>query len=125
MNKPYQLILLRLLLAVLVVLALPVSHTYWGQTYPGDGQQAFGFIVIFAVVGAIAAALFLGLGSLGQFLLRRQALRYTVIADVALFLIFAGMLVWGGVTAKYNDAKPKPAAALTTSDAGRGLPCVS
>jgi len=67
MKRHILLVLFRLLLAPGVVYALPVSHLKWGEHYPGDGQQAFGFIIMFFVVGFAAAAVFIGLGSLGQF----------------------------------------------------------
>ncbi len=106
MKRHIMLALLRVLLAVGVVYALPLSHAQWGETYPGDGQQGFGFIIIFMIVGLVAAALFVGLGSLGQFLLRRRPARLTVFTDLALFLLFAGVLVYGGVTARYSDSQP-------------------
>jgi len=105
MKRQILLTLFRLLLALGVVYALPLSHARWGEQYPGDGQQAFGFIIIFFVIGLVAAALFVGLGSLGQFLLRKRSARFTVFTDLALFLVFAGVLIYGGVTARYNDTQ--------------------
>ena len=93
---------LRLALAVGVFIALPFSHIQWGAPYPGDGQRAFGFIAIFALIGLVAAVLFVALGSLAQFLLRRRSPLSTVLVDVGLFVAFAGVLVYGGLTAKYN-----------------------
>jgi len=106
MKRHVTLILGRLLLAAGVVYALPFAHMKWGENYPGDGQQGFGFIIVFLLIGVAAAALYLGLGSLAQFLLRRRAIRYTVLVDLGLFVLFAGVLVCGGVTARYGDAKP-------------------
>ena len=111
MNRHFILVLLRLLLAVVVVYALPEAHLRWGQRYHGDGQQAFGFIIAFFVIGFAAAAVFVGLGSLGQFLLRKRSARLTVFTDLALFLVFTSALIYGGVSARYQDAPPnKPAA---------------
>ena len=104
------LVLVRLALGACVLVALPVSHAQWGEPYPGDGQQAFGFIVIFMAIGFVAAFFFFALGSLAQFLLRSRAARYTVLADAALFATFAALLVYGGVTAKYGDAATSHAA---------------
>ena len=104
--KPLVLILVRLLLAMVVVCALPFSHVTWGERYPGDGQQAFGFVMAFAVIGMAAAVLYFGLGSLSQFFLRRRALRYSLLVDLGLFILFAGVLVYGGVTARYHDGQP-------------------
>jgi hypothetical protein len=106
MKRHILLALFRVLLAPGVVYALPFSHIKWGERYPGDGQQAFGFIIMFFVVGFAAAAVFIGLGSLGQFLFRKRPARFTVFTDLALFLVFAGVLTYGGVTARYEDTQP-------------------
>lgn len=110
MKRHLPLVLLRMLLAIGVAVALPYSHEKWGETYPGDGQQAFGFIIIFAAIGVGAAALFLLFGSVAHYHLRRKRVRMTLFTDLALFILFAGLLVYGGVTAKYSDAKPSPPA---------------
>ena len=107
MKRHIMLAALRGLLAVGVLMALPVSHLKWGQPYPGDGQQAFGFIVIFFGIGLGAAFLFFVLGSLAQFVLRKRLARCTMFADLALFLLFVGILIYGGVTAKYQDTMQK------------------
>jgi hypothetical protein len=109
MKRHVLLALFRLLLAAGVVYALPYSHSQWGESYPGDGQQAFGFIIIFTVIGLAAAIVFVGLGSIGQFLLRRRTARFTMFADLGLFLLFVGVLIYGGITAKYNDTQPSTA----------------
>ena len=108
MKRHILLALLRMLLAVGVVYALPLSHSEWGVSYPGDGQQGFGFIIIFFNIGIVAGLVFVGLGSLAQILLRRRPARLTVLADLGLFLVFAGTLVYGGVTAKYHVTPPGP-----------------
>jgi hypothetical protein len=107
-----MLALLRLLLSIGIVFALPFSHAKWGASYQGDGQQAFGFVIIFTIIGLGAAALFAVLGSLGQFLLRGRLAWLTILTDLGLFLLIAGVLVYGGVTAKYNDSQPKKTAAF-------------
>lgn len=106
MKRHILLVLLRLLLAIGVVAALPYSHLQWGEPYPGEGQQAFGIIMIFFVIGEGAAAVFVGLGSLGQFLLRRRPVRLTVLTDFCLFLLFTGVLIYAGLTATYHDLQP-------------------
>jgi len=78
MKRHVMLALFRLLLAVVVAYALPFSHIWWGESYPADGQHAFGFVILFTIIGIAAAAVFIGLGSLGQFLLRRWPARFTV-----------------------------------------------
>lgn len=103
MKRHLMLTLLRVLLAVGVGYALPFSHMQWGESYPGDGQQAFGFIIIFTMIGFVAAAVFVGLGSFGQFLLRKRPARLTMLTDLGLLLLFAGVLVYAGVTASYSN----------------------
>ena len=112
-NRHALLLFLRLLLAVGVMLALPYSHSQWGEPYPGDGQHAFGIIFIFMMIGYVAAAVFIGFGSLGQFLLRRRPAHFTVIADCCLFILFAGVLAYGGITATYHDAQAGESAERT------------
>ena len=103
MKRHSLLALLRLILAIPIAYAMPMSHAQWGQEYPGDGQQAFGFVIIFGVISIIAALVFLFVGSLAQILLRRRAPRYTAITDLVLFALFTGVLVYAGVTAKYSS----------------------
>src|SRR5579862_1344528 len=107
MKRHPKLILLRLLLAIGVVYALPESHLRWGERYPWhDGQQAFGFIISFFIIGMGAALVFVFLGTLAQFLLRKRPARLTVFTDLGLFIVFSGLLVYGGVTARYSDSPP-------------------
>lgn len=103
MKRHIMLTLLRLLLAVGVRYALPFSHIQWGMPYPGEGQQAFVIIIIFSIFSLVAAGVFFGLGSLGQFLLRKRPARLTLLTDLGLLLLFTGILVHAGVTARYNN----------------------
>ena len=100
---------LRVVLSVGVLIALPFSNMQWGESYPGGGPDALAFIGIFAGIGLLAALLFVAVGSLAQFLLRKRPLRYTVLVDVGLCLAFAGVLTYAGVTARYTDPEAKPA----------------
>lgn len=93
----------RLLLATGVLLALPFGHARWGEPYPGDGQDAFGMLIVLALFGLGAAAVCVGVGSLSQYLLRRRRPGLTVLADVILFALFAGVLAYAGATAKYSS----------------------
>ena len=106
MKRHILLALFRLMLAFGVVYAPPIANARWGVPYPGDGQQAFGFIMIFFVIGLAAAAVFIVLGSFGQVWLRRRPARFTLFTDLGLFLLFAGVLIYGGVSARYNDTHP-------------------
>jgi len=103
-----RLVALRVVLSGGVLVALPFSNLQWGASYPGGGPDALAFIGIFGFIGLLAALLFVAVGSLAQFLLRRRAPRYTVLVDVVLFLAFAGALSYAGVTARYTDTEAKP-----------------
>lgn len=112
-SRNFLLVLLRVLLAPGVVYALPLSHIKWGNDYPGDGN-ALGFILIFKAIGFVAAAVFLSVGSLCQFLLRKRRSKFTVFTDLGLFLLLSGLLIYSGVTAKYKDSQPNKGAAANS-----------
>ncbi len=84
---------------------LPLSHAYWGQPYPGDGQKGFGILMMLALFGMAVAAVYLVLGSVGQFMLRRRAFRASLLLDLTLFVLISLILAIVGVTAKYSDAE--------------------
>jgi hypothetical protein len=92
----------RLALACALVPVLPWSHNTWGETPPGDGQEAMAFQLVYLGVGFAAAALFAALGSLGQFLLRRRPAALSLAIDLALFALAAAALAYGGITAHYG-----------------------
>lgn len=98
-------ILLRLVLALLIALALPISHNIWGDPYPGDGQKGFGVLMMLAVYGMGIASAYVVVGTIGQFFLRRKAFRISLLLDISLFALIALILVIGGVTAKYHDVE--------------------
>jgi hypothetical protein len=103
MKRHILLVLLRAVLAAGVLYALPYSHMRWGEPYTGDGQRAFGMIMMFTIIGLGFAVLYLAVGSAIQFLLRRRAWRWTAIADAIMFTFLASILVHGGITAHYLD----------------------
>jgi hypothetical protein len=98
-------VLLRLVLALLIALALPLSHNIWGDPYPGDGQKGFGVLVMLAVYGMGIAAAYVVVGSIGQFFLRRKAFRISLLLDASLFALITLILVIAGVTAKYGEVE--------------------
>ena len=111
MKRHLTLVLLRVLLAAGIVYALPFSHMKWGEPYPGDGQQAFGMIMIFTVIGMVFALVYFAVGAIVQYCLRWKPPRWTAFFDFALFMLLAGLLAHGGVTARYSgngepDAPP-------------------
>jgi hypothetical protein len=102
MRRHVPLVLLRALLAYGIVYALPESHFRWGEEYPGDGQNALGMYLTMALIGAVFGLIYFGVGTLLQFGLRRRRSRWTVLVDSALFVLIAGLLVYGGIIAEYE-----------------------
>ncbi|HXG46103.1 MAG TPA: hypothetical protein VNO52_00635 [Methylomirabilota bacterium] len=90
--------------AVGVLLALPFGHARWGEPYPGDGQDAFGMLIVLSLCGFVAAVVHVGVGSLSlsRYLLRRRRPGLTVLADWILFAVVAGVLAYAGATARYS-----------------------
>ena len=95
-------ILARIPLAVVVTYAMSLSHNWWGGTYPGDGQQAFAFLILFALIGLGAAFAYFVLASLCQFLLRKHPVRFTWIADGVLCGAFTLVLLIAGADTHYK-----------------------
>jgi len=91
--------LLRLFLAAAVACAFPFSHARWGQPIYADGPQALFLFILFLAIALGGATVFFGLGSLAQFLFRRQPAPVTIAADLILFFAFTGTLIYGGVAA--------------------------
>jgi hypothetical protein len=78
----------------------------WGPD-PGaagvDGPAAFGFVVIFAVIGAMGgAAVFLS--GMIHHAVRPHRLNTVVATDVILAAVVSGLFVYIGVTAEYHNA---------------------
>ena len=108
--KHLLLILMRLAIAFCIVQALPFAHIHWGHEYPGDGQQAFGFIIIFYVIGIGAAAIYLFATSLWHFFRRARSQFGVFAADILLGVCFVGLLGYYGITATYSDTSSSAAA---------------
>ena len=98
------LIVTRIAGAILIARSLPYAHGAWGETYPGDGQQAFGFIVVFSLIGIGVGIFYFLSASVLHFLLRRKRFRWALLCDLILITILALLLGYAGVTAKYEDA---------------------
>lgn len=114
MKKHLPLILLRLAIAFCIVQALPFAHMNWGHEYPGDGQESFGFIVIFYAIGIGAAAIYLLATSLWH-CYRQLHPRFGIVSvDLLIGACFVGILSYGGITATYSDSTPS---SPTASDA--------
>jgi len=107
MKRHILLALFRLLLTVGVLCAFPFGayHSVYYSPTGGvldtkqyeNGQVMLGALIAPILLGVILAVAFLGLGSLGQFLLRRRSTRFTVFSDLVLFFVFAYLPLIGGV----------------------------
>jgi|ERR1043166_882698 MFS family permease len=85
-----------------VAAALPVSHWMFGENYPGDGQQAFGFLIMFSVVGVVAAFIYLAVATLAHFMVRKKSLQTRWWVEAGVFAVFVIALVYSGITAHYS-----------------------
>jgi len=97
---------MRVLLALLVAAALPLSHLWFGQDPASadvDGPQAFFFIIAFAAIGTLLALLLLVLGSVAHAVLRRRP-RVILWVDAGFGLVVFCWAVYAGVTATYENA---------------------
>ena len=87
---------------VLVAGALPVAHATVSENYSGDGQQGFGFLIMFMVVGLGAAFIYLIAASLAYFIVRKKSLRTRLRIEVSILLVFVLTSIYGGVTSHYS-----------------------
>ena len=81
-----------------VAAALPVSYILFSRQYQGDGQQVFGSLIMFGVVGITAAFIYLAVASIGHFIVRKKPFMTQCRVEVGIFLLFIVVLVIGGVT---------------------------
>ena len=102
MTKHILMVVGRIVAALVVCCSLAYSHMKWGEPYPGDGQQAFGFLLVFMVIGLVAAVVYFVLGCTLHFFFRKRRALYVLLSDSLLFAIFAGLLVFAGVAATYS-----------------------
>ncbi len=102
MKRHVLLALLRVLLTVGVAVALPFSHLQWGEQYPGDGQQEFGFIIGFMVIGFVAACVYFITATVARFIVRKKTLRTRIWVEAGVFIAFFVTLTYAGITAHYS-----------------------
>jgi hypothetical protein len=108
MVKHISLALLRLMFAYVVMQSMAFAHARYGAEYPGGGQQADGFVLLFLTVGTAAALVYFVVGSVLQFLMRRRSVYSILLADASLCALFAGALAFAGATASYNQQSGSP-----------------
>jgi hypothetical protein len=93
-------------IAFLICESLVFSHVKWGEEYPGDGQQAFGFIIIFYFISAIVAGFYFIVASVLHFFLRHRPWRWVFYADCFLGISLIAFLAFEGITMTYQDGEP-------------------
>ncbi|MCR6475233.1 hypothetical protein NU688_03605 [Variovorax sp. ZS18.2.2] len=91
----------RSVLALCVAVALPLAHVEWGESYPGEGQKAFGMLLVFYLIGMCAAFVYFIIGTVAQILLRRRPPKASLILDIGLAMLLGLVLAYGGITAHY------------------------
>jgi hypothetical protein len=116
-KKHLSLVILRLAIAYGIVYVMPLGHLHWGQPYPGDGQKAFGFILVFFGIGLATAVLYLIIASLLHFFRRRRSWVGIFGADAFLGACFAGLLAFAGITASYSESPGSSTSLRTTPPA--------
>lgn len=94
-------IVLRLALALCVAIAMPLAHVEWGESYPGEGQKAFGMLLVFYLIGMGTAFVYFIVGTVVQIFLRRRPLKASLTVDICLAILLGLALAYGGVTAHY------------------------
>jgi hypothetical protein len=92
----------RLVGMLLVAVALPAAHSIFGVSHLGDGQQEFGFVILFMIVGGGAAFVYLITATFAHFLVRKKSLRTKLLVEAGVFFVFLIALVYGGITAHFS-----------------------
>jgi len=98
----YYFLAARLAGMVLVAATLPFCHVSFGEHYPGDGQHAFGFIIMFMVIGFGVAFIYLFTATLIYFFIRKKTFRIRFWTEFGVLLGFILLLAYAGITAHYS-----------------------
>lgn len=86
---------------IFVSLVLPLAHALWGERYSGDGQQEFGELMTLGTFGMLAALIYLGVGTVGHFVVRRKGTRALAITEASILGSFLIVLAVAGITAHH------------------------
>jgi hypothetical protein len=92
-------ILLRLILATIIVVALPYSVETWGRLGPREGSNYVSLLRTFLSTGLAFGGIYWILGTIAQIGARKRRARTTVVADLVLFCVFLSLMVYAGATA--------------------------
>ena len=120
MKKHLPLVILRFAIAYCIAEALPFAHMRLGHQYPGDGQQAFGFVVAFYAIGLAAAAVFVLAASLWHYVRRRRSPIGIAAADLLIGACSIAVLGYVGAMITYSDTLGGTADGVRTPHADMG-----
>jgi len=73
----------------------------WGERYSGDGQQEFGELMTLGMFGILAALIYLVVGTVGHFVVRRKGTRALAITEASILGSFLIVLAVAGITAHH------------------------
>jgi len=102
LSQVLGLIALRMVGMVLVAMAMPLAHEKFGEAYPGDGQQAFGVLIFFWVIGFAAAIVYMLTATLAHFFVMKKSLPAKLWVEAGVLLAFISVLAYLGITAQYH-----------------------
>jgi hypothetical protein len=108
MNRHFVLILGRILSALLVIIALPVTQMVAGAVFRGDGQLKTNLFIPLTFIGLGAGAVYMATGCLFHRRLRRRRTKTLVYTEMILLGLFLGLLTFVGVSAQYPEKPPPP-----------------
>jgi hypothetical protein len=83
----------------LVAVALPIAHTLFGEDFQGDQQQALGSMLMFWLIGLVAAFVYLVVATIAHFIVLKKSLRTRLRMEAGVFVVFIITLIYGGITA--------------------------
>ena len=106
MKHKVTLAIIRIILSGIISFTLPASYLLFGDPYPGDGQNAFGLVIIFWLLSSLASLFFLLMTYSLQYLSRNRL--SPLFVDLVLFLLIFGYLDYAGATVKYIDKPTNP-----------------
>ena len=103
MKRHVLLVLLRLILAG-IIFFIPFGHPNWADVC--HDRDTYRFLMTFALTGISAAVLMIVLGSFIQCFFRTRPVRYSILGDLGLFLVFVILLISIGLLHKNYQPHP-------------------
>ena len=106
MEHKVTLTIIRIILAVVISFALPVSHILVNPDSGGPHGASGAGAILFFFRSSLAALIFLLIGYSLRFLFRNRL--SPLFVDLVLFLLIFGFLDYAGATVKYIDKPTNP-----------------